>query len=76
MQKIDIYRILWMEYRLIRHFGQQGGTPMPLVRISIPAHLPPKGARLSMRAWALVSTCNIPANELFSSYRGFRPRIC
>jgi hypothetical protein len=22
MPKIDIYRILWMEYRLIRHFGQ------------------------------------------------------
>ena len=25
MPKIDIYRILWMEYRLIRHFGQLEG---------------------------------------------------
>jgi phenylpyruvate tautomerase PptA (4-oxalocrotonate tautomerase family) len=40
---------------------------MPLVRISIPAHLAVEKARALADAvhGALVSTCNIPANELF-----------
>ena len=40
---------------------------MPLVRISIPAHLTAEKARALADAvhGALVSTCNIPANERF-----------
>jgi hypothetical protein len=61
---------------MIRPMGQLESTPMPLVRISVPAHLTAEKAATLADAVhrALVSTCSVAANNRFQLVSRFAGR--
>ena len=65
--EIAIYPGFGTNYLMIGHAGQLESTPMPLVKISVPAHLTAEKVRALADAvhGALVSTCSVPANDRF-----------